>query len=299
MRESPSVKKVWLTFFLAVLVAATVLLFASLIRNWGDRKVIGFLAAWAPFLFSLIFALTPGRYMRRRIGVVLRLLIAGGGLLYSVILWHDRTLEDQATEFAERSAVTGAVSEANEHSDAKIEESMRDLEDKLQSLDSSLGKNFQELKPVPPEHAQLQFSLFDEASQKMPIVEQSIMPDENGVFSVDFVVTNVSDVPANSIDLWVQICDACVFAKEPQGFDKPAGEPDTVRHRTLPSLNPGVSMEAMTLSFKTLKKFRSVTMTYRYSCATCGAFPKQQDVTINMPPLHLPKVQLIPPVRAM
>lgn len=80
------------------------------------------------------------------------------------------------------------------------------------------------LIPTPPhENAVLQFSLFTDALKEPPVSELTLSPDSNGVVSINFVVTNASNVEAENAEIWVQLCSLCTFAKEPVGFEHPLG----------------------------------------------------------------------------
>ena len=79
-----------------------------------------------------------------------------------------------------------------------------------------------------------------------------------------------ASLTAESIDIWIVLCDKCSFAKEPVGFEKPAGADDRMRHRVIGPLNPGVSFEKITLSVKSASTDGFFQMGFHYSCKTCG-----------------------------
>lgn len=275
-----SLRTVWSAFFAAILLSGTIIFAIWLYAHWSDTRVIGYLVAWLPFLFSLIFALTPGKYMRRRIGVVFRILIASGGLLYSLILWHDRGLEDAAAKASQINVVNDAVSGANTHTDQQIaglKKDVGDIGDKFAELQNNLKQGFSGLKPPSPKLVALKFKFFDQAGNSI-----SMHAGENGTFSLDFIATNVTDVSSSSIDMWVDVCGGCTFAKEPVGFDKPNGTADFERHKLFPGvLNPGTSLEKMTIEVKPpVSNVFSFEIAWKYSCAACGKLPDPQKFTV-------------------
>ena len=173
----------------------------------------------------------------------------------------------------------------------------RDLETQLTKTGSDINTSIGKVGTAPVKYAQLQFSLYGTDTSKFPIITETLSPDENGAFSVDFTATNVTDVSATGGDLWVILCDDCVFTKEPQGFDKSAGTTETMRHKKFGDLNPGVSVEKMTVEFKASRKFASILIGFRYSCATCVKIATLQSIAIlpsygalQMPPIVLPKL---------
>jgi hypothetical protein len=159
----------------------------------------------------------------------------------------------------------------------------------ISKTESDLNTAITSVGTAPPKYAQLQFSLYTNASSQTPLLVESLSPGDDETLTVDFMVTNISDTPATTGELWVQICDECSFTKEPQGFDKPAGTPDMTRHKSFPSLNPGVTLEKMTIEFKMMKRFDSIDVGLRDSCATCGKLAAMQMLKVLViPPFSRP-----------
>jgi hypothetical protein len=282
-----SFAQVWLSFIAGITLAASALFILWLHVHWNDPRIIGYLQAWLPFVFSLVFALTPNKYMRRRVGVMFRICIAVAGLVYSLILWHDRDLEASIARGSLESAVSDAVTESNKHSDGSMSALRQDLDQQLRGLNSGLTTGFSGLKPQPPKFAVLRFRFFDSPGDSV-----SMHGGPDGVFTLDFTVTNIADLPASQGDIWVEVCGSCAFAKDPTGFDKPNGVPEVVRHKNFNSLNPGVSLEKMTIEVKppspTIPSFE---VAWRYSCGSCGKMEGPQIFTI----LVLPPHKVVPP----
>ena len=83
-----------------------------------------------------------------------------------------------------------------------------------------------------PELAKLVFTLWDEnASLERPTLSQTISPDADGNYPVDFSFGDLSETTAEGVDFWIEVCTVCSFAKEPDGFEKPVGSSELVRVR--------------------------------------------------------------------
>jgi hypothetical protein len=196
--------------------------------------------------------------------------------------------------------VTKAVTDANKHSDTQfqaIQQNVGGVDKKVSAVGDSLSQTATSLsndiqrtsdaiqktsdrldasigkvgKPEPPIPARITFSLWtDNLSEPFPLLARASEPDTDGNYAVDFGFVDSSESTADSIDIWVQVCDGCSFAKEPPGFEKPAGMNEHVRHRMIGSLNPGVSFEKETISVKAPSDAASFAVEFRYSCKRCG-----------------------------
>jgi hypothetical protein len=154
-------------------------------------------------------------------------------------------------------------------------------------LNASIGKVG---KADPPERAKLQFSLWPVPNTNVnPLTVIPLTPDAEGVVSVDFSFTNTFAAAAEKIDFWIEVCEACVFVKEPPNFDKPPGTMETVRHRLLLGiLNPGTTFEKTTILVKPKESLNQFQIAFRYSCETCGAMSPAQAVRILLLPSPRP-----------
>jgi len=151
------------------------------------------------------------------------------------------------------------------------------LDQSTSALNAGLGKVG---KPEPPVPAKLIFSLWDvTASADKPVLSKTVQPDDDGSFPVEFTFTNASESTADSIDIWVEVCGLCTFAKEPVGFEHPAGASDQTRHRVIGTLNPGVSFEKETILVKSSVP-NPFQIAFRYSCKTCGGKVSQNQFVI-------------------
>ena len=207
------------------------------------------------------------------------------GFCWSVMLWHQQDLSDRASAAQTASALGSAVSQANDHADqqfkkvqdqvSEVKGSLKTTEDniaaKLDESTSSLNAGLGRVgKPDPPAPAKLVFTLWDQTfTPEDPVLSKTIQPDGDGAFPVEFTVVNVSESMADTIDIWVDVCSLCSFAKEPKGFEQPAGADDHTRHRLIGSMNPGVSWEKMTVLVKSSVP-NPFQVALRYSCKNCG-----------------------------
>ena len=255
MSEHPRAKQLfrilkWV-FSIVAVICALLWLGWGVHRYWNDVKLVNFLAAWIPFVLSILLAFIPDSQMSKKKRILWRTCVIGAGLAWSIVLWHQQVIADMATKQDQAKIVSDAVTKSNEHSDQQIagvrtdvQTETKALNDKLTSLSEqvkSVNGNVSRAIPLPPQYAKLQFSLYSGPTTMLPITTKSLSPDKDGVFNVDFVVTNISETSGKSVELWVYICDDCAFAEEPKGFDKPLGSKEQTRHKSFPILNPGAT----------------------------------------------------------
>lgn len=278
---------------------------------WNRPSLINFLAAWIPFVLSVLFAFVPsGKEMKHqwikwgwRGGVI------AVGLFWSVMLWHQQALTDAATIAANQKLLDDAVTKSNNHADnqfgnvqAKVGDLGKTLDDRTKALGDALAQatgtinaNIGKVgKPEPPEPAKLQFSLWKEGmlETEYPLMEATTNQKPDGSFQIQFMIKNISHVQAETVELWVVVCDLCAYAKEPEGFDNPPGNPKTVRHRMIAGLNPGTSV-ANTLDIKFLPAISGITkigLGFKSTCKNCGAIEGSGGYVLDVTPaLTLPQ----------
>ena len=171
--------------------------------------------------------------------------------------------------------VDAATAKANGHTDSKVSELRGDLKSTTETLSNefskgqdTIAKQIAQLKPAPAELAKLQFSFYRSEFSKYPLV---ISPMQIGIgtFSVEFTARNISSVQARDLEIWVQICQACSYAKEPDQFDKPQGSDEHIRHRVFGNLNAGVFMNKMSVDVRLTSSFTSFSTSFNYACANC------------------------------
>jgi hypothetical protein len=267
---------------------------------WNDIKLVNFLAAWIPFVLSILLAFVPEHNMSTKKKIAWRSSVIAVGFIWSVVLWHQQVIADKTARDDQTRIVTQAVTQSNEHSDQQISpvrEDVKDIKKAAQKLDSRLADISKQVsqsesdisgsiakvnKPEPPELARLQFSLFDAEAKNIPKLVGAVQQDKDGNFPVDVMFTNITGTTAETIDIWIGVCDLCSYAVEPTGFDKPSGTAEQVRHMVIAALNPGTSWQKTTIIVKTtLKSPASLGLGFRYACKTCGKQEKPQQVSVS------------------
>jgi hypothetical protein len=267
---------------------------------WNDIKLLNFLAAWIPFVLSILIAFVPEHKMSRRKKISWRTSVIAIGFAWSVVLWHQQVIADNTAKQDQKTIVTDAVTQSNLHSDQEIgavrsdvqgvktdvQGVKKDLEgqisDTISKSTSDITNSLGKVGTPTPKYAQLQFSLWPGNPAQLPLTSSLVRPNADGSFSVDFTVTNVSDTEATTVELWVYLCDNCEFSGEPKGFDRPTGLPEKARHKIFSSLNPGVSLEKMTVDVKVDPGFQYFTLGFVYSCATCGKLTPMQKLSLSV-----------------
>jgi hypothetical protein len=158
----------------------------------------------------------------------------------------------------------------------QLSDQAKDFARQLKQTDTDLNGSISKVGVPPTRYAQLEFKAF---SEKPVGTTSTITPDGDGVFSVDFVFTNTSDIGTGAGDVWVFICDQCEFSGNQVGFDSPTGLIDREKHMTFQQLNPGVTMERKTIHMKiTGGPFSWTDVGFRYACAECGKVNPLQPV---------------------
>jgi len=169
---------------------------------------------------------------------------------------------------------------------------------------ASLGEHWKVAEPKPivpiiqeapkPELAKLIFTLWDSnASLEKPVLSQTIAPDADGNYPVDYTFGDLSETTAEMIDFWIEICSVCKFAKEPEEFQKTDGTSEQVRHRMENAVNPGTNVPKMTILVKAPPSALFV-VGFHYSCKTCGKMAPHQIATIYEQNYSSP-LRLMPP----
>lgn len=287
----PKLRTVWYAFAAACSLAAFIVVSSWLVIHWHEpnlqRLVVGYVVDWIPCVLTILIAFVPDL---RRQHVAWRLGIVAIGLIWSVLLARERyfSMNDQQQ-------LVSAVTKSTEHTDEQIKNVRTDLEndlervmaDRLGALGKGLTTSLSELKPSPQQLATLAFRFFDSPGNTL-----SMHGGADGVFTIDFTTTDTAAVAAEKGDIWVEVCQACVFSKEPAGFDKPNGTAETVRHKTFGILNPGVSLETMTIDLKPPRGATSFEIAWSYSCETCGKRGDSQKFIIAILPPYKVTVPL-------
>jgi hypothetical protein len=280
-----SLRQVWYSFIGAVVLAATIGggIWFYIHQNDADIRVVAIhvLSDLVPFLAALAIALWAERVTK--FSHTTRVVILLGGLAWSGV-WGWRDLTDiKASKADIKGAITTAVTGANTHTDqqiAGVKKDVDDVGDKVAQIQSNLKQGFSGLKPPPPKFAAIKFGFLD----PFMAAEGSLREGPDGVFSAELLAQNVTDVAAEKGDVWIQICDECLWVDEPIGFDRPSGTIESMRHESFQNLNSGTMLPKIALHFKALKKFQKITLVAKYSCSSCGKMANPQLLTIDVLP---------------
>jgi hypothetical protein len=282
------------------LVGLCVLYGPSVVRTvrafWDNEQYINFWAAWIPFGVSVLLAFIP-QQMKPTARITWRVSIICCGLFYSLLLWHQQALNGESSVKAQQGILNEAVAKSNAHSDEQIGGVRKDVHgvkddvggvktdlqqtrDTLAKMLSSSESNITSSvgRMGRPEPARIQASLWPtDQDVSWPVTRRTIVPDDGGAIAVDLTFKNVSDAAASNVDIWFEIGTNSHFAVEPTGFDRPQGTIETIRHRVIPLLNPGVTMEKITFTIKIDKPFTGSEISFKYSCQGCvdGTSKKQ------------------------
>jgi hypothetical protein len=207
---------------------------------------------------------------------------------------HTDQAVERATQHTDEQVtmVRNDLKDVTGHSDQQIGMVRGDLKgamDALHNMETGLTASISKVgKPDPPIPPQLLFSLWSEDPKAAsPLLASSLRPNKDGLFTVDFSIGNNSHSAARSIDIWIDVCDDCSFAKEPDGFDRPTGMRDQTRHRVASLLNPGASLPKLTVEVKLSKPFTSFEIGMRYSCEICEKMADTQVARIAVLPATL------------
>jgi len=264
---------------------------AGIYLYWDDPKLVNFLSAFIPFALTVLIAFIPDQSMNLIKKILWRTIVITAGIVFSVILWHQQVV----TERMEARNQKAIVSEANNHSDvqfnrveSELGNTKTNLSSRIDGLGGQIAKSDTDITGAihkviipPPAYANVQFTLSDGSGVDNPFLTQTVQPDQEGTVSIDFLGVNRSDVPAKSLELWVQICDSCSFVKEPDRFEKMKGNLETIRHRSWGLLNPGTATDVMTIKVKPPTKGSPFQIGFTYSCETCGKLKAKQLATIT------------------
>ncbi len=280
---------------IVVAVCTCILFRQKIYPYWNDVLVVNFFAAWIPFVLSILLAFVPEHEMTKSKKIIWRCGVIGAGFIWSALLWHQQVVADKAAKEDQERIVTKAVFESNQHSDQQIGNvrddvksvkgdvrevkgnlvsTTHDIRNALSKSGIDISKSIEEMnKPVPSELAKLEFSFFSPFERVPPFSTTSLDPDKDGNFPVEFTFINTSNVTAEDIDIWLELCTSCSFVTEPAGFDRPTGLTEQVRHLIVHALNPGVAMQKISFLMKPggpITTTNYFVVAFTYSCKTCG-----------------------------
>jgi hypothetical protein len=138
-------------------------------------------------------------------------------------------------------------------------------------------------QPARTRNAELQFSFWpiDPATEK--IIKEVTAPIVNGIVIVEFTAKSTGDLQAKKGQIWIQICDQCSFAEEPEGSEGVHNDP-IVRRKRFDSIAPGVYFDKTTLKIMPPAEGEYFTIAFKYSCEQCPPMDNKhpQKLRVNL-----------------
>jgi hypothetical protein len=98
--------------------------------------------------------------------------------------------------------------------------------------------------------------------------EITVLPKPDGSLEFEIVVVNISNVQAKNGVVLVRECEACTFAKEPEGSVRPVGAPVYDRERDFTELGAGIGM-GIPLKIVPPKSIHRFEVDIRARCENC------------------------------
>jgi len=133
-----------------------------------------------------------------------------------------------------------------------------------------------------PTKAKFKFSFWPISPDErlIDIISKSV---ENGVVTVALTAKNVGNAQADNGQIWIQICDACKFAEEPQGTTTPPDDP-VVRRKRFDKLHMGSYFEGTTLKVIPPTGADHFTILLKYACEQCPPIENKnpQKLRVNL-----------------
>jgi hypothetical protein len=163
---------------------------------------------------------------------------------------------------------------SKEVGDLKAEVKTDALQKKLASVQAELQKTQKSLEPGPKAEITFSFVPFNNPPANTqqpatPVTDVTLPINPDGSVHVECAALNLTSVEASNVDLNIQICDQCKYAKEPDNSKKLPGFPDTVRLVFLPRLQALQSFVPLNLDVIPPPNAQSFPVGFSYRCSTC------------------------------
>jgi hypothetical protein len=114
----------------------------------------------------------------------------------------------------------------------------------------------------------LQFAFWPIDPKNDKLNDEVSVPIVGGIVTVAFTAKNVGTAQADNGQVWIQICDGCKFAEEPEGTTMLPGD-QIVRRKHFDSLHMGSYFEATTLKVIPPSGAPYFTIALKYACERC------------------------------
>jgi hypothetical protein len=249
-----------------------------------------------------------GEYQKPRLRITVLSVLVAVAILTVVSLWLDSQQRQQEKKKSEGDIqdLKGQVQAASrsqsdntilflnslstmssEVSQLKVEVKTEALQKRLAGVQADLEKTQKALAPGPKAEVILTFAPFDNPAlgtglKARPIVEKTMPLSLDGIFHLDVTVLNLTEVEATNVDLTLQICDGCRYAKEPPGFSKPSGVPDTARELFVPRISSLGFLPTFSLDVIPAAYMSAFTVGINYRCTTCTLPKEASFITVHI-----------------
>jgi hypothetical protein len=132
----------------------------------------------------------------------------------------------------------------------------------------------------------LQFSFWPVDPKNPELINEVAKPVVNGVVTVEFTARNAGEIQGTNGQIWIQVCDGCKFAEDPEGSTAPLGEP-TTRRKRFDVIHKGVYFDPTTLKIIPPTGISSFTIAFKYTCDNClpvdNGHPQKLRINITKP----------------
>lgn len=169
-------------------------------------------------------------------------------------------------------------------SDLKTQVKTQELQQKLASVQADLEKTQKALAPGPKTHLTFSFdppSTSSDGKHAAPTTEVSLPVDTNGIVHVPFDILNTTDVDALDGDVNLVICNACSFAREPDGFTHLTNQPKTERYMAFARVLADTQV-GKTVDIGVPQNVPNVQIGITVRCRTCTVTRAVSIGTINL-----------------
>jgi hypothetical protein len=269
---------------------------------------VQFFVRWIPYILAIstIIGGAVDLYLKReeyksrrlRQGVIFLFILTG--LLTIVGLYHENEEKEKASKKAEASntelkgkmdaamkAENTAIQDQRNNTevfarqfkalsvevgDLKTQVRTEALQKKLDSVQAELLNTQKAMAPGPKATLVFTFFPFTNSSsfeQSAPVTDINLPIMEDGSVHIEFAIVNFTAVDALNVSINLGIPDGCRFAKEPEGFKKVPGNPDTQRFIALPQIHALEFLRPISTNIVVPGTMSQFSMGITYRCNTC------------------------------
>jgi hypothetical protein len=298
-----STRRLWFIFVLPWMVVLTFFAVVWFFTHGVVGHILSWLVVVVPVFLGLIVIVVPARLENEQKHMRWRYALGACLILYGGLAWLEQSSSESQSVRDREQAVEDTAAKTSAQVSATVGKEYQamidDLNSQIKSLKQQLAEQSTDFtrelmkaksdlsgsisRVTPPENADIQFTLTPSPEDR-PVMAKALPLGIDGVVSVDFQATNISNVGAASLDLWIHLCDGGGFAKEPAGFENPNGDATSViRHRAWGDLNPQVTTAKMTVDVKLPGNatHRPFQIAFIYSCRNCGKRKEPQIATVT------------------